>query len=1461
MNFKEALIGGGGSSGGSTSNYRSTPDDLRSTDTFEGLVGIATGRIQGLSPGGLKKLYINNVPIEDGQGNATFKDFVATLFDGDPTYLNPIKLQLGGSAGATIINLPLANTYSAGTPGDWVFGQVTVPNCDFIDIRFMVQQLFRQDANGIYDETANIEVQLQPSGSTSWINPLINTAAPPYSSSGQDVGSGTRVLVPQQAYATGSTTTWSDPTPGYVTVTGKTTSGYIKELRVAVPNAGAWANRTWTVRARLKEQASTDDGAGNTTERTISWESIAGVSSAPIGGTEPWRALSYLHILGKASDQISGRPQIDGVYDLKMVRVPPSTVWNPATRAYAGPAWDGVTTQLAWTQCPAFLIKDIIEDSISGVSALVPGSSLNKWDALEASKWFSQLVPDGKGGMHPRYSLNYYIDQPMQVSELVNYMAGAVGGFAWDEGNGKWRLKVEKQSTSSMLFTKENIVGEFTYSHTDVDTRYNDITGVFRDEDSDYSESRIRVFKQSDIDAYGRKPTTIALVGCSNQQEAIRRLWLRLLTSINETRIVNFTTNRQGLLLQPLDTISVCDGDLGDSAKRTTGRIIGIDATRKIITMRDTVRLEPGVAYNITFTTPNAGYNPDTVGQPADPTWAHPTITVSGTVATASPRGDVTTITLNAALPSNLPDNANFALDAPGLPALPKQFRVLTVTPQDSDNAEFVQITAIEIYTSKWAESDNITLAAINAQRPSLTVPPPTIPSDGMFHLDSFVSPLGATQQMLTVRWDRPGSLWVDGFRVSYRWNAGPWNDWVKLTSDTQIELPNPIYGNYEFRIYTVDKRGAESIPLTGSVTIDETMKIPPSGYLTQPVITIATAADGTGGNFTGAQGNFVVMAGSGQIPANQIHYEVLDPTNHTWVTINSAGLYTCTDSHQTQVQATLRATYNSIPIDCILQVVKAKAGMDGGGDGIAPDTPTGLALVSNIALDDYGQQWIKLTASWQPAHASDLAGYVIAIKEGTNEYIEFSVGPLISSFFIQALPNTVYTAKICSYDTYGLRSPFSAEVSCQTAVDVLPPDPPYDLSTTAAFQTIFIEWISPPQPDTAWVEIYESTTNNVASAYLLNKVASGPNAQGSFGRTGLTPNTTMYYWLRAVDTSGNRSAYSVGVSATTAYIQPVDISGQLSDAQVASLAASKITGQLTDSQIASIDAAKLAGQITAAQIANGAIGGTAFASGFEPIQVVNALPAVGGAVEGQVVLLTTDGKLYRFHSGAWTAAVASGDLVGQIPGTQITPNSITSSQIAANTITANNIAAGTITAAELAVDSVNAGHIQAGAITASELAVDSVTAGKLAANSITSREIVAGTIVASDIAANTITAAQIAANTITATNIAAGTITAANIAAGTILASNIAAATITGDRIAANTIATNNLAALSVTAAKIAAGTITADKMNVATLSAITAQIGLLRTAASGARTEMQDNQIRVYDANGIMRVRMGVW
>lgn len=74
----------------------------------------------------------------------------------------------------------------------------------------------------------------------------------------------------------------------------------------------------------------------------------------------------------------------------------------------------------------------------------------------------------------------------------------------------------------------------------------------------------------------------------------------------------------------------------------------------------------------------------------------------------------------------------------------------------------------------------------------------------------------------------------------------------------------------------------------------------------------------------------------------------------------------------------------------------------------------------------------------------------------------------------------------------------------------------------------------------------------------------------------------------------------------------------------------------------------------------------------------------------------------------------------------------------------------------------------------------------------------------------------------------------------------------VTGDALFDKNIITNGM---------IQAKAVTADKMQVDSLSSITATIGTLRTKTSGARVEISDNLIQVFDGNNTLRVRLGLW
>lgn len=805
---KSLFSGSGAPKGGGS--FKNRPDNLRSNDTFEGVLGLCSGPIKG-PVRGLKSIKLDGTALENDTGESNFEGFITEIADGDPLqHPQIVELKLGAGGSPVPVNLSLTNT-NPSSPGPWIVKTVSNTGAHYLDFRFVVSQLFRQDKKGIYDHTLSIEIQMKPIGTTNWINPNVGSPSTTYQEDGFDTEFGKRVFIPRRLFDSGGN--WGTTSSNYQ-VTGKTTSPAVYELRIAVPYEDDYADVQWDVRARLVEIESTDDGI-NIQKRIVQWESISAIYGSTMGDNEGWRGLAWLQMFGKASDQLTGVPEVTGEYDTKIVSVPTDDIFNPDTRVYTPGTWDGSWTK-AYTNDPAWIINDALVDPLSGLAKYAEGVYLNKWDALEASKWFSEQVSDGAGGTHPRYSLNLAINEVQKAEEFIRYLAGAVGGLAWDEGNGQWRLKVDKPDNPVDIFTLENIDGEFVYSHTDVDTRYNDITGQYKNAEMDYRQDSVHLYDNVSIASIGRKPVTIALVGCTNRQEALRRIKVRIRSSVNETKMVNFTTNRRGRNVEPLDTILIADADLGDMAEKTTGRIVGMSLDRQTITLRDNVRLETGVVYRIRYSIINPNYDPATSDQPSTDSWRKPTVVEERLVTNSGGSlGNVKVLTLSAPLPADTPEFMTVALEAVGLPTTPKLYRVLTVTPDDQRN-EMVAISGIEIDVDKWDEADNVDHDdSVFQDLRGAVLTPELLPGRPLISLIVTGADQGSNYSLMA-NWVRPAGRSVVGFRVRYRVNGGPWQTGVELTQNTDFGLVNPPPGVYQFEITTIGRLGQMSVPLYG---------------------------------------------------------------------------------------------------------------------------------------------------------------------------------------------------------------------------------------------------------------------------------------------------------------------------------------------------------------------------------------------------------------------------------------------------------------------------------------------------------------------------------------------------------------------------------------------------------------------------------------------------------------------
>ena len=211
------------------------------------------------------------------------------------------------------------------------------------------------------------------------------------------------------------------------------------------------------------------------------------------------------------------------------------------------------------------------------------------------------------------------------------------------------------------------------------------------------------------------------------------------------------------------------------------------------------------------------------------------------------------------------------------------------------------------------------------------------------------------------------------------------------------------------------------------------------------------------------------------------------------------------------------------------------------------------------------------------------------------------------------------------------------------------------------------------------------STLFTSQGLYAIRDVTSLPGS-GSFVGEKIFNRTDgkLYQWTGAAWqlTVSDVAAGAVTATSFASGIRPIEIvsalptTGNFQGRTVMLTTDNKIyrhTGSPTGSAgfTSVVPAVDLTGQVAGTQIADAAISIAKFASGITPIEVVATLPTVGNFT-GRTVFLTSDGKLYRYASGAFNRAV---------DGADITANSIVAGKIAAGAIGADEIAAGAITA------------------------------------------------------------------------------------------------------------------------------------------------------------------------------------
>jgi len=331
------------------------------------------------------------------------------------------------------------------------------------------------------------------------------------------------------------------------------------------------------------------------------------------------------------------------------------------------------------------------------------------------------------------------------------------------------------------------------------------------------------------------------------------------------------------------------------------------------------------------------------------------------------------------------------------------------------------------------------------------------------------------------------------------------------------------------------------------------------------------------------------------------------------------------------------------------------------------------------------------------------------------------------------------------------------------------------------------------------------------------------------------TTNSKLYRW--------NGTSYIVSVATT-------DLSGEITSTQI------------TDSAITSPKIATnaiIAGKIAAGVITSTEIAADTITAGNIAVGAITASELSAGAVTaGKIAtnaIVANDGVI---GNAAITNALIANLAVGSA---QIADASITSAKIA-------NLAVGTAAIADAAIISAKIADLAVGT---AAIGTAAITAAKIDNLAVGNAAIANGAITNAKIGNLAVDAAKIADATIVTGKIADATITTAKIQDASISTAKIQAAAITNALIGTAAIGTANISDAAITNAKINDSIQSSDfstgtagwriqKSGDAELNNATFRGTLnIKSAASGARTEMTNDVLKVFDSAGTLRVKIG--
>ena len=1121
----------------------------------------------------------------------------------------------------------------------------------------------------------------------------------------------------------------------------------------------------------------------------------------------------------------------------------------------------GFRDELVYTNNPAWVFYDIITNNRYGLGDFIKASDIDIYSLYQIGRYCDELVPDGKGGLEPRFACNVYLSSPEESYKVLKDLSSTFRSMMfWIDG--KITPVQDKPKEPVYTFTQGNVEdGLFDYTYTGQRARINQVNVTWNDPEQFYKKAVLSVDDTANMLLQGRIVTKdVVAFGCTSEGQARRvGLW-HLATDTRETEIVSFTTSINASFLRPGDIINIQDKhDLGIE---TSGRV-STGSSASSIYLDRTVDFPGGNGTEcnlyLIFTEPSfflqqesATINSvlyergallleDSSGNPligeqqginllddnGDPvvvqfdknsrvevkeitnnTTSASLITVSGAFTSAPPQDTIWAI-------SQKEDEITNDI---------KEFRIAGITEEDGYK---YTISATQYDREKFdeIEVDTKVFTTDYIAGPGRDELPPAVENVSLKleNTGSFGEETVGTSTKAILSWTPATQSFTDslnntstipyrflgGYKVIHNLKGNNKYDIETLylpANENSVEVLGVEAGTYRATVITLGngKPPTESLPkkierqiFTTPPQVSRVTRISKGGFITSPV------------SFNSS---------TGLLRIDNALYSYSPPSGVDFFSTAGSPLL---NEQSFSALASGSTAYLLFDASQALDLADPWKAVQTHVDNINEDPEgniTRFTYFKELGASNNGLTAISGTVN-------TLFGVDTVVGSGTSFLTDFSVGDFIK------------VSDTAAAGTESAVSEYREVVSIETD-ELLVVDYPFLRTQSSKFG--FKQSFTPDfSNDAILAEISRTGSIYSADVYVQTKGEDGyvinfTNEAVSFAADSDESVSPTEYPVVSFDNSGTTVQVSKGaniLSATSGSPGPgefnLSVSAQ-SNIQAGSIThvgttatvsnASLFTDVEREASIQFLISVEGLVTFTKEQTFSKSIRGTRSAGRWN-VPVTN-LPSTSTAAQTAWDSWAdrpgnpSKGDQVFFYTG--TEANPTGQVVWIYNGTNWSQQDeiVDGDLLVSGTIKSNKIAANQITAALIASNTVLARHVSSSSIVATLLNVALINADHIAANSITAELIAANQITANQIAANQITANQIAANQITANQIAANQITADLIAAGSITADAIRSNSIISEVMLANEINANNLTVSKLSAITADFGDMTAGQM-----------------------------------------------